>query len=458
MGAYGQRLDLFDGRQPDLPLRSWVLGSPIDHTVDSHPEVQAVVAELMVRFGVTQVVVSSLIGHGLDVLRTGLPTTVVCHDHHPFCVALYAHFPAEGGECRQCDAGRLARCLSHNPGHRFFPTATAPQWLALRQAFVRTLLATRPTLVAPVPSVRARWQSQMPELLGLDWQVIGHGLDRPACPTAAPPTLPAGGQRWRLVVVGRLSEEKGLALLQALGPALAARVEWTLLGCGEGDVAFTAGAPVHRVPHFQAHELPALLGASRSHVGLVLSQVPETFSFVLSELWACGVPVLASRMGALADRVEHGVNGWLVAPEAEPVRLQLQWLMDSPEGQAAWATVLQNVRAQAVHGLQDMHRQYLNLPSWAEPPGGRWVSVLARQGAAAQGAEATASVGGTNTAWIAGVMYVKPESTWRQAAYAFVRFTVSKLLNSPRLPAGLQAWRLRRLQAQRRDQSKASRG
>ena len=46
-------------------------------------------------------------------------------------------------------------------------------------------------------------------------------------------------------------------------------------------------------------------------LAMSVSIVPETFSYTLSELWAAGIPVLATRLGAFGDRIVDGENGWL---------------------------------------------------------------------------------------------------------------------------------------------------
>ncbi len=58
----------------------------------------------------------------------------------------------------------------------------------------------------------------------------------------------------------------------------------------------------------------------------------ETFSFLVSEAFAAGVPVIASRIGPLADRVRDGVDG-LLAPPGDVLawRAALQRLVDGPE-------------------------------------------------------------------------------------------------------------------------------
>jgi glycosyltransferase involved in cell wall biosynthesis len=58
----------------------------------------------------------------------------------------------------------------------------------------------------------------------------------------------------------------------------------------------------------------------------------ETFAFVISEAFAAGVPVVASRLGPMADRVRHEVDGLLVKPNDVPaLRHALQRLCHNPE-------------------------------------------------------------------------------------------------------------------------------
>ena len=77
---------------------------------------------------------------------------------------------------------------------------------------------------------------------------------------------------------------------------------------------------------YQKDELGALLREINPHLGLLLSTVPETFSYTLSELWAAGVPVLATRLGAFAERITEARNGWLVGPDSKAILEKVQSL------------------------------------------------------------------------------------------------------------------------------------
>jgi glycosyltransferase involved in cell wall biosynthesis len=57
----------------------------------------------------------------------------------------------------------------------------------------------------------------------------------------------------------------------------------------------------------------------------------ETFCFVISEAFAMGVPVIASDLGVVGERVRHGVDGLLFAPgDVDQLAQALQTVHDDP--------------------------------------------------------------------------------------------------------------------------------
>jgi hypothetical protein len=62
----------------------------------------------------------------------------------------------------------------------------------------------------------------------------------------------------------------------------------------------------------QDDEVPALLSAYGARLALFPNRAPESFSYTLSDLWACAIPVLASPAGALGERIARHGGGWLL--------------------------------------------------------------------------------------------------------------------------------------------------
>lgn len=309
-GAFGQRIGLYRSANMDQPLRYWDLGLPIRATAVAHLQYQAILREIIADFHIEAILISSLVGHSLDALATGLPTRIVAHDYYPFCPAVVIYF---GEVCHQCPRDRLADCFAHNDQNRFFRNVNADEWLSVRRRFSQLAQAESVHFIAPSPAVIRHWQILMPELGDQQFTVIPHGLD------FAPPRLPESPVRdkLRVVVLGSLAPQKGRALLEQLWPLIAAQVDLYLVGCDEDGTVFRRRPGITIVPRFEHAELPARMAEIQPEVGLLLSVWPETFSYTLSELWLFGLPVVATHLGSFADRIEEGVNGFLCEPHPE---------------------------------------------------------------------------------------------------------------------------------------------
>ena len=142
--------------------------------------------------------------------------------------------------------------------------------------------------------------------------------------------------------LGRLTSEKGVpSLLAALNQANLTP-EFTMAGGGplEPDVRAALGA---RYVGFQAPAAVADLLAGAAYM-VVPSIWYEGFPRTIVEAYAAGVPVIASRLGSLAEVVKDGETGLLFEPGNEAdLAAKLQWAHRNPEalrvmGQAARRT------------------------------------------------------------------------------------------------------------------------
>nr|WP_240956429.1 glycosyltransferase [Wenzhouxiangella sp. XN79A] len=210
--------------------------------------------------------------------------------------------------------------------------ADAEAWTALDRAWSGAVERGAVRLVAPTGHVAERWRALHPDG-ALDIEILPHGF-RPfgsePVPVEAPSPTGEGAAPLHLVIPGQLSSGKGRELLLDALPKLAGRVRLTAVGCGQDGYRLFGRSGIDLVPAYDREDLPALIAALRPHGALLLSTVPETWSYTLSEMRALGLPVLATRVGSFVERVADGEDGVLFDPDADALVETIETLLAEP--------------------------------------------------------------------------------------------------------------------------------
>lgn len=137
---------------------------------------------------------------------------------------------------------------------------------------------------------------------------------KPNCVHPAPG--PGDGRGGYAVFVARLSPEKGLDTLLAAWAKLPRPVRLKVVG--DGPLAYRARAAAAadpRIEYLGRLPLPEVLDVIGGAACLVMPSVwYETFGLTIIEAYAKGTPVIASRLGAMAELVDEGRTGFLFAP------------------------------------------------------------------------------------------------------------------------------------------------
>lgn len=128
--------------------------------------------------------------------------------------------------------------------------------------------------------------------------------------------------------VGRLSVEKGLAVLAAAAPCLNG-APIRVIGSGPQE-ALARAAFGDRYLGFEP--LDRVMSRMQSARYLIVPSIcHENFPRTIIEAFACGLPVIASRLGALADIVRDGVTGLLFNPgDAADLARSIAWAESHP--------------------------------------------------------------------------------------------------------------------------------
>src|SRR5437879_9236747 len=138
-----------------------------------------------------------------------------------------------------------------------------------------------------------------------------------------------------VLFVGRLSAEKGIEFLfeawERGDRTIPLRIagDGLLLGTLEREKGL---AGLNNVFFDGRLERTAVLEAMKRARFIVFpSTCYENFPLVIAEAYACGVPVIASRHGAMAEIIRHGVTGLLFEPgSAEDFAAKIEWAWARP--------------------------------------------------------------------------------------------------------------------------------
>jgi glycosyltransferase involved in cell wall biosynthesis len=142
------------------------------------------------------------------------------------------------------------------------------------------------------------------------------------------PPGPDAARRGALFV-GRLSGEKGIDIL--LGAW--ARLDVALTVIGRGDMLEAAGWAAHDAVTVAGPKSPReVANAMEQAAYLVMPSIwYESFPVTVLEAFSRGLPVIASRLGALAEIVEDGITGLLARPaDAGDLAAKVRWAEAHP--------------------------------------------------------------------------------------------------------------------------------
>ncbi|MDX1664105.1 MAG: glycosyltransferase family 4 protein [Candidatus Promineifilaceae bacterium] len=293
----------------------------------------------------------------------GVPYVVSLHDYWYRCANAQLITNTDQRVCRgpeawlNCGACVLARGGLEN--QLWLRPALAPL-LAYRSRLLRLALEGAEAIIAPTAFVRDMYTS-----LGIPAEqitVLPLGLEMPAelsleTERRRDGDAPAGGGPLHVVYVGSIAPQKGVhVLVEAVNALPAEAVQLSIFGslAAYPEYVEQLRAPaLHPRIHFAgsvSREALWPMLMETADVLVVPSLWYEGSPAVTREAFAAGVPVVASRLGALAEQVDDGVNGLLFpAGDAKVLAATLARLYEEPALLPRLRAGIQPVRSMAGH-------------------------------------------------------------------------------------------------------------
>lgn len=300
----------------------------------------------------------------------GIPYVVTLHDYWYLCANAQLLTNYDNTICQGPDwwvnCGRCALARAGKAQRLPLAAGLAPLF-AYRQARLRRVLDNAQALIAPT-----RFTRDVHVQMGIAAEkvhVIPHGIELPeSLPrrSAAPPGL-------HVAYVGGLAWQKGVhVLVTAVNQLPHDRVRLTIMGDETTHPAYVAelkATAVHPGIRFAGRVAPKQLWQALSTVDVVV--VPslwyETASLIVQEAFAAGIPVVASAIGALHERVNPGVDG-LHVPPGDPTALAgaLRRFLDDPSLHSRLAANIRPVFTIRQH-LDAIEQLVQTLGVWGNP-------------------------------------------------------------------------------------------
>lgn len=181
--------------------------------------------------------------------------------------------------------------------------------------------------------------------------------------------LPAAEPRNGGAFLGRLVQEKGADTLIDAWRDI--DLPLRIIGDGPERAALQARAAAHKSIQFLGQRPHAEVSGLIQATGFLVfpSRWAEPFGLGIIEAMAAGRPIIATRMGAPSEIVQHEVTGLLVPPDdPQALKAAIEHLRDHPQkaaqmGQAARKTYLERYRPEAhAHSLTRLYQSLIAKP------------------------------------------------------------------------------------------------
>ncbi len=316
---YGESLSLHYHQCDGIALREYEMQSPIDSIAIEHPEYNLIFNRILKDFQVSQVMVSSFIGHGFECLQSNLPTIRVLHDYFPSWPSLMARLDE-----KELDENTLKQALEHTKLEPF-GQITFQDYTKCKDKLHKIYQSKHIQLIAPSQSVKDNLQKIDKETF-TNVEIIAHAIEK-----FNPINYDKEKAKFTLLVLGRINPAKGQDLLEEIMNELGLGYHFVLLGAGNEGKKYLKNKNITVVMEYTNSQLIEQLQSIQPDIALITSQTSETFNYTLSELQQAGICVVSTKYGALKDRIIDGKTGFLCENSSTAFAKQIHNLKQNPQ-------------------------------------------------------------------------------------------------------------------------------
>lgn len=360
----GEQVILSEYNNTDILRYNFLMPRQLDRFEVHNKDYKKRITKIINTFKINIIHVHHLIGHTLDIFDVAydnrIPIIFSIHDYYAICPRIFL-LNEKNEYCRDSDnSNRCSSCLNETMG---LPLDFIKIW---RDEF-NAIIKKSNLIMVPNISVLDIFNKYyiIPKSKSL---IMEHGhkkeLIEKDFPTAPEVGIDFRCKKFNIAYIGDLAFHKGSEIFYKLASSekLKNRVKWIIIGFS--DLYSNPGyypeinTYVHgRYDDF--NELKNIIQKENIDLAIFPSICPETFSFTLSEAWACEVPALVSNIGALKERVERTCGGWTAdVSDVRSFETKILEIMASKEDYQRKKNAVKNIK---LMGLKRMMIEYKEL-------------------------------------------------------------------------------------------------
>jgi len=171
----------------------------------------------------------------------------------------------------------------------------------------------------------------------------------------------------RVAFLGGMSEAKGSRMAYQMIRQGGNKYEWYIVGgLGDPNLITMSARNLRRTGWYKREDVNSILRQNEIDLVCILPIWPETFCYTVSEAQLAGVPILATDIGALGERLSREQTGWLIDPGATTEQV-LEKLDEIFSDEEALARVKAHTAAFTHRSIDGMCEEYAALYAQLPP-------------------------------------------------------------------------------------------
>ena len=267
-------------------------------SIFSNDDLAIIYDEILSKLGIDLVHINHLINHSFDLInimvKKAIPFVVNLHDFYYICPSIHLvdrNCQYCGFSCKDCGGIAHKSDISRE--------SILERW----QKECLNLLEKSSVNIAPTQSVTDIYREIYPDLD--NFRIIEHGVNVDKSQYRAK----LGFKPIKILVPGHVSPHKGSLIIKQLKELdKSNNFEFHFMGTTIPNLNS------YGVNHgkYERNDFNHIVSDIAPSLSLILSACPETYSYTLTESWMAGLPVVASDLGALRERISSTGGGWLV--------------------------------------------------------------------------------------------------------------------------------------------------